>query len=636
MLSGKNVTRILSVAAIFAASAYVGLSTLSPESGETTPAHCADSHTRSTAAFPKALCAPEVERSSQENSVDRVASNTEIGSPDEAMPPADNTITRRRFNNPNRAAAEVPLTQQPQPGFTITEICATDSGDMHCRTGTYAAISEHSGAKRHDSPDTGGNISGRVMTTAGDGLPGLTIVASPERINTLGTSASETLRFWTVTDMFGAYTFQGLPEGEYTIRSSKAGKHQSARTSARTGVDYADLIVPHSDVLLASGQIVTPIGEPLEGVTVLPILPGQASVLSNDSGRFELPLVLKETARTFAIRFQRPGFNEAVVSVDYLRDVVDLSALDVVMEPVESWILVSGTVRSDSGSPLADRTVVLRPVDGQQSYRVKTERDGSFSFPGVESPSDYRLIVHGDARHKDFEQLVNVNPRLNPLDVVVDSWEFGKLTGQLRNANGVPVPNFDLVLRNAASRKPVAQLTTDQAGNFKVPAAPAGTLVISSQSTPHLLVQGLDVAAGKSQHVELTLDWGSHTISGTVTDSRGAPVPASQIILKWLSISNDGITSSATRRTAADLEGRFSFNSLGPGPHVVRVSAPGFVPVDMEHDLSRQGYEMNIRLDRSVSNRIDQDQLRNGAAVAATRRNSTTAWQETLVNSDTS
>ena len=141
--SGQNITRILSVAAIIVASAYVGLSTLSPESGETTPALCADSHTPSIAAFAKALCQPAVEHTSQEHSADQVARNLANGSVDEAMPPVDTTTSRRRFNNPNRAAAEVPLTQQPQPGFTLAEICATDSGDMHCRTGTYAAISKH-------------------------------------------------------------------------------------------------------------------------------------------------------------------------------------------------------------------------------------------------------------------------------------------------------------------------------------------------------------------------------------------------------------------------------------------------------------------------------------------------------------
>ena len=125
--------------------------------------------------------------------------------------------------------------------------------------------------------------------------------------------------------------------------------------------------------------------------------------------------------------------------------------------------------------------------------------------------------MQGEGRHQDFEQEVHVHSRLGELDVVVEPWEFGKLTGQLRNVNGVAVPDFELVLRNEASREPVALLRTDSSGNFHLPSTPAGSLVISSRSTPHLLVQGLELEPGESRHVDLVLDWGGHTIQGVVT-----------------------------------------------------------------------------------------------------------------------
>ena len=115
--------------------------------------------------------------------------------------------------------------------------------------------------------------------------------------------------------------------------------------------------------------------------------------------------------------------------------------------------------------------------------------------------------------------------------------------------------------------------------------------------------------------MDLTLDWGGHQIEGTVTDARGLPLPASQIILEWMSTSADGVSSSATRRTSSDIEGRFWFNSLGPGPHILKISAPGHLPINIEHDLTRQGYEVNIRLEQTVSNRIDQDRVPTEMAV---------------------
>ena len=78
-------------------------------------------------------------------------------------------------------------------------------------------------------------------------------------------------------------------------------------------------------------------------------------------------------------------------------------------------------------------------------------------------------------------------------------------------------------------------------------------------------------------------------------DASGNPVPASRIVLQW-SHEAGGVTTSSTRRTAADTQGHFAFSNLGPGPHSLRVDAPGFGRVDLDHDLSRQGYAVTVKL----------------------------------------
>jgi hypothetical protein len=244
---------------------------------------------------------------------------------------------------------------------------------------------------------------------------------------------------------------------------------------------------------------------------------------------------------------------------------------------------------------LAGRTVELRPRSGQRTDRTTTDREGRYTFPIVESPDDYRLIVFGGADHKDYQQPVKLTADTDELDVVVEAYEFGEVTGRLVNLNGAPVPDFDLVLRNTASRKPNALVSTDKHGNFEIPAAPAGDLVVASQSTPSFMVQGLYLKPGDKLHLPLVLDWGEHEIRGIVVDAHDNPVPASRIILRW-SHQVDGITTKATRRTAADTQGQFAFTNLGPGPHSLRIDAPGFSTVDIDHDLSRQGYDVTVRL----------------------------------------
>jgi hypothetical protein len=56
------------------------------------------------------------------------------------------------------------------------------------------------------------------------------------------------------------------------------------------------------------------------------------------------------------------------------------------------------------------------------------------------------------------------------------------------------------------------------------------------------------------------------------------------------------VNTQATRRTATDSQGQFTFSNLGPGPHSLKVDAPGFLGVDIDHDLSRQGYDLTVRL----------------------------------------
>ena len=484
------------------------------------------------------------------------------------------------------------------PGYTMAELCVYGLDDKQppCKVIESTELLSSSEPNSRSKSTSGYSISGHVLTAEGNVLNDVTIVAIPERLNGDEISNVDKLRFWTVTDLLGAYSLDGLPDGEYTIRSVTQGEYQSARVTARTGAGNADLIVSRNTALVIEGQIVSAEGGPLEGVTVLPVLLGQASVLTDFEGRFRLPVRLKPDVSALTLRFQRPGFREESARIDLqLYGMIGDATLEVVMNPVESWTLVSGTVQSDSGDALAGRVVELRSGSVRQTYRTTTDRRGRYTFPAVESPADYQLIVLGGADHMDHKKALHVTGDIGQVDVVAKSYEFGAVSGHIVNLNGEPVPNFDLVLRNTASRKPNALVSTDESGNFKIPAVPAGALVVASQSTPSILVQGLELQPGDKLHLPLVLDWGPHEMRGVVVDADGNPVPASRIVLKW-SHQAEGITTQATRRTASNMQGHFGFSNLGPGPHSLQIVAAGHPAVNIDHDLSRQGYDLTVRL----------------------------------------
>ncbi len=538
--------------------------------------------------------------------------------PDSAAPGADSPVladkntkgsqgrhangARMRHNTQANSAS-------PRPGYTMAELCSANllENVPSCVTGSYATIIATSESAATSGSTPGYSISGRVVTADQGGVGSVTIIASPERLkDTSKTYNSQVLRFWTVSDSLGNYSLDGLPEGKYTIRSGTHGPYQSARISARTGVDYADLVVFRNIAAIVEGQVLTARGEPLEGVTVLPLLLGQPSVLTGDDGHFRLPVTLKPTINSFALRFQRPGFSEQSTKVifqnagrknptDTLSRAPTIAAMQVVMHPVESWTALDGAVYSESGEPLAGRTVELRPRAAQQKYTTTTDANGNYSFPVIESPSEYRLTVFGGFDHKDYQQDLQMKADTGELNVFLEPYEFGEITGQVVNQNGEPVTDFGLVLRNIGSQKPHVVVRTDDSGNFTIPVAPAGDLIMASQSAPSILVQGLHLEPGEKMHLPLVLDWGQHEIRGSVVDTRGNPVPASRIVLQW-SYESDGITTRATRRTASDTQGYFAFSNLGPGPHSLQIAAPGFSTVDINHDLRRQGYDLTVRL----------------------------------------
>ena len=507
-------------------------------------------------------------------------------------------LTNTRNRLPRRAWQQEGDASALLPGHTLMELCVVspDAAVSHCQALTTAGL--RSLTDTSDSVDEvrEPSISGRVLSDDGQPLEGVSLVALPERLDDEAILLSKNLRFWTISDAFGAYSFSGLPAGEYMIRSARQGPYLPARVSARNGIDYADLIMSRHLDIRVEGQVVDRFGKPLEGVTVLPTLLGQPSATTGSDGRFELPLSAKPDVSAVNLRFQMAGYKEqsSKVAVSGHPELV-ADEIKVAMDMVESWTPLKGTVTDDVGQPLAGRRVELRPKAGGQTQTTTTDEKGGYTFAFVEAPANYRLVVSGGSGFKDVKQDIAVTTTGKEFNVATERFETGAVVGQLVNQHGAPVADFEFLLKNVDSIEPNAVVRTDRLGNFKIPDAPAGDLVISSVSTPSVLIKGLRLEPGELIHVSMVLDWGDHSIRGQVVDSTGIPVPASRVVLNW-SHREETLDMHTTRRTATDSEGRFAFSNLGPGPHSLKVDAPGFLSVDIDHDLIRQGYDLTVKM----------------------------------------
>ncbi len=507
------------------------------------------------------------------------------------------------FSDSRSAGLKVQPQKQPaatahgsMPALALADLCAAGLGrtEFRCRAGFRKTNNVTAAVDADRSP--GHEIRGQITAADGLGAPGVTVLATSARLYGDGIEPRHVLaRYLTESDPAGAYSFTDLPDGEYVLRTPAHGPYAAARIGVRAGVQNADIMLVETDGVIVAGQVRTDAGEPLEGVTVLPIVVGVPSVTTDADGHFEIPVTLKPGSRSLALRFQRPGYAEQSVSLHAEQLQSDTVSLDVAMEAIDYWTAVSGRVVAPDGSPLAGRSVQLRPAAEPRIYRTTTSEEGVFSFPAVEAPAAYRLIVAGAPDHRDIDRRIDVTVDHTYFDIELEPFEFGEISGQLVNLDGAPIPDFNLVLRSTASSTPNALVTSDADGYFLIPEAPAGELVVASQSTPAILVQGVRLEAGSELHVPIVLDWGSHELRGLVVDRHGHPVPASRIILSWTHEA-DGIRSRTTRRTRTDAYGHFTFSRLGPGPHALSVDAPGFRTAALNHDSSREGYELTVRL----------------------------------------
>jgi hypothetical protein len=273
------------------------------------------------------------------------------------------------------------------PHMTLADRCDAGIVDLglHCNAGAQPT------EKRRDTaePALMSSISGRVMGSDGFGLNGVTVIASPvpgSDADQSPNSGAASVRYRTVSDSVGLYSFRRLPDGDYTIRNNEHGPYPATRISAHTGVDYADLVLREKRTFVVEGRVVAATGEPLERVTVLPIVLGVPSVRTDDRGRYRLPITLEPDVSRLTLRFQLPGFRETYATVPAPSVVeTDVQAFDAVMQPLEYTTSVIGTVTTTEGVPLVGRIVELRPVTEQRRYDAVTNVDGEFRFPAIEA-----------------------------------------------------------------------------------------------------------------------------------------------------------------------------------------------------------------------------------------------------------
>ncbi len=426
-------------------------------------------------------------------------------------------------------------------------------------------------------------ISGRVLDQNGQRLSGIEIVARPLGQRGL---ASADINIETRSNSEGQYTIEGLLPGDYEVSTLEKAGYPSARKTFRAGVDSADLVLFGGTTVQIHGRVTDARGSALAEVEVSPGGQHAARVWTDADGDYRTQLTVTNPEASHTVVFRLAGYHEERVNLTTKELAgADEHRADVTLRTQGGTAAVSGTLRSRRGDPVAGETVQLQSAALGTRYTATSGADGAFVMGAVEPGSDYRVTVHPRGAYENYwQQDIEIDHPGTGIEITLEPLASGRLTGRMIDVEGYPLPGFTVLLKSTKSQRRYVTVTSDDGGYFIVEDAPAGNLMFFTRSDPRFGITGITLEQGTTVGTEVVVDWGDNELVGRVADQNRAPVAGAAVRLTWQH-SHRGTRSNSLRRTVTDAAGSFRFTRLGPGPHQIQVSAPGYQSVTVDHNV---------------------------------------------------
>jgi len=344
---------------------------------------------------------------------------------------------------------------------TLSSNNMSPGGDLFFLVVTYdgtdttvdsATITVDTGAPRF-------NISGTVLADGATPLAGVTMTLTPGGSTVL-------------TDASGVYTFANVLDGDYTIAPSLSGYSFSPTSSpvtvsgaAVSGVDFTALAVLGHFV---GGTVLLDGTTPLANVTMT-LTPGGTTVLTNASGVYGFNDVADGSytvAPSLANHNFTPTSKPAVVSG------ADVSGVDFSATAIPQSYSISGTVKKDGTSPLANVTMTLTPG----GTTATTNASGVYTFNGVSAGSYTVTPSLANYNFTPTSKPVNVsNSNVTGVDFSATAIpQTHSVSGTVKQDGTSPLANVSMKLTPSN-----VTVTTNASGVFTFTGVAAGSYTVT-------------------------------------------------------------------------------------------------------------------------------------------------------------
>ncbi len=436
------------------------------------------------------------------------------------------------------------------------------------------------------------SISGRILTLAGEPIPGISIVGrklgSAQQLvdpSQLKAQSSET----------GEYSMTGLVPGDYRVNTIATANYPSAVIIVQAGLRSADIVLTGGREFRIYGSVTDERGMPLSNVDVTLSGGSQNQVRSNDSGAYELKISAQPN-RFYSVFYRLSNYDESKVDL-LAKDMegVNEKQIDVNLIAKGNVINLAGVVKNEFAEPVVGASVWLTSTHQKSPHTVTSDANGRFSIANVKEGSDYSLVVMSGRQYVRYEQKqMVITSDISPLEITVKTLNRGRISGSMLDVTGNPISNMTLAVHSKKSSS--RQTTGDDLGYFEIADAPDGEITFMTRSNPYLRVSGFVLPPGSDMNVSLILDWGDGTISGQVTDGNGNALAGAQVSLSW-SHQYSGLKSTSSRHVISDNAGEYHFSQLGPGIHTITASANGYRRAKQDYNVGTDFGDIVVRLE---------------------------------------
>jgi hypothetical protein len=385
---------------------------------------------------------------------------------------------------------------------------------------------------------------------------------SGEHVSGVTVQLTGTQTATTTTDAAGAYAFEGLPAGHYTLTAPPAGGYAFSPASLEVDVssDADGLNFTSTPVFSLSGTVS---GAARSGIPIRLSGTRSATTLTDDAGNYAFnDLPAGEYAVTPIVA---APYTVAPAAIELILVGPDLNGQDFVVSETYS---VSGTI---AGPAVLGVRVNLLGAYGQPIASTTPDALGHYAFDGLAGGS-YIIVPSLDGFVFSPERRMVTTGSTIPQDFA----EIGACAIE-GTVSGLDPANHSIVLSGPVT----ATVTTDATGHYAFTGLPPGSYTVTPSTMGGFAFdpssRSVSATAGTASSQDF-LSSGAFHVSGVITGARASGVTVN-------------LSGRQTASATTDASGRYDFGNLPEGTYTVTpapgsgyVSTPANASVNVSHN----------------------------------------------------